>query len=161
MKNFGITILASSLVGGIINSLVSKNSKLKKYVLFVVTLVCTLTLISPISSILGDASKLRSSVENFFKGTYTQDKIDAANDLIISTSKQRIEKGIKDLIIQRYKFDSNEVDVDIILNEDEIDSINIEKIHVNISGKAAWSDLENIKRYLEDILSGEITINRR
>ena len=34
MKNFAFTILSASLVGGIINSLVSQKSKVKKYVLF-------------------------------------------------------------------------------------------------------------------------------
>lgn len=161
MKNFAFTALTASLVGGIINSLVSKKSKVKKYVFFLVTIVCTLSLLQPLITVLSSASELKDAVSSFFEGVLIQDKIDSTNDIIINTSKARIENGIKDLVIDKYKFSENEVAVEIILNQDKIDEIKIEKIYVYISGKASWSDAESIERYLSNMVSSEIEVKRR
>ena len=161
MKNFAFTVLTASLVGGIINSLVSKKSKVKKYVFFLVTIVCTLSLLQPLITVLSSASELKDAVSSFFEGVLIQDKIDSTNDIIINTSKARIENGIKDLVIDKYKFSENEVAVEIILNQDKIDEIKIEKIYVYISGKASWSDSESIERYLSNMVSSEIEVKRR
>ena len=161
MKGFSFTILTASLVGGIINSLVSKNSKLKKYVLFIVTLVCTLSIISPISAVLTNVSDFKKSVEDFFESTIIQNKINLSNEIIIKESKERIESGIKDLLIQKYKFDENEVSVEIILDKKQIDNIKIEKIYVYISGKASWSNADEIKKYLENTVGSEFIVKRR
>lgn len=161
MKSFAFTVLTASLVGGIINSLVSKKSKVKKYVLFLVTIVCTLSLLQPLIAVLTSVSELKSTVSSFFEGVFIQDKIDSTNDIIIGTSKARIEKGIKDLVIDKYKFDKNEVSVEIILNQDEIDEIKIEKIYVYITGKASWSDADAIEKYLCNMVSSEIEVKRK
>lgn len=161
MKNFAFTVLTASLVGGIINSLVSKKSKVKKYVFFLVTIVCTLSLLQPLITVLSSASELKDAVSSFFEGVLIQDKIDSTNEIIINTSKARIENGIKDLVIDKYKFSENEVAVEIILNQDKIDEIKIEKIYVYICGKASWSDAESIERYLSNMVSSEIEVKRR
>ena len=161
MKNFAFTILSASLVGGIINSLVSQKSKVKKYVLFLVTIVCTLSMLQPLITVLSSAADLKSTVASFFEDFFVQDKIDSTNDIIINTSKSRIENGIKDLVIDKYKFDENEVSVEIILNQEDINEIKIEKIYVYITGKASWSDTEVIEKFLSNMVSSEIEVKRK
>ncbi len=161
MKSYVSTILISSLVGGIINSIIPQKSKLKKYVLFIVTLVCSLVLIQPISTILSSAKEIKDAASSFFNSISLQDQINSTNDIIISTSKDRIEKGIKDLVIDKYNFPENEVLVEIILNEETIDAIKIEKILVFISGKSSWSDADAIEKYLKNIVSSEVEVKRR
>ena len=161
MKNFAFSILCASIVGGILSSLVSKKSKLKKYISFVVTLVCVLSLIQPIITVVKSATELKNTVSSFFDAVTLENKINATNDIIISTSKQRIETGIKDLVTQKYKFNPDEVNVEIILNENDINAIKIDKIFVYITGKASWSDTETIENYLENMVGNEIIVKRR
>ena len=161
MKLFTVTIVAASVVGGIINSLISARSKLKKYVSFLVTLVCTLSLLQPITEILTSTSKLKETVTEFFTSVTIQDKISASNDLIVNTSKTKIENGINELVCDKFKLESDEVTVEIILNEENVEAIKIEKIYVYITGKSSWSDTDKIKDYLKDIIDTEILVKRR
>lgn len=161
MKGFTFTLLTASIVGGIINTIISKKSKLKKYVSFIVTLVCTLSLLQPISQIFDSVSELKNSVAGFFESNIISSNINSTNEAIINTSKEKIENGIKELVIQKYKFPENEVAVEIILDDSKIDAIKIEKIYVYISGKSSWSDADTIKNYLSSILSSDIYVKRR
>ena len=161
MKLFTITIITASVVGGIVNSLVCDHSKLKKYVSFLVTIVCTLSLCQPIIEILTSGAKLKDAATEYFESITLQDKINVSNDIIISASKSKIESGIKELIVDKFNLDSGEVSVDIILNEENVESIKIEKIYVYITGKSSWSDSDKIKDYLKDIIDTEILVKRR
>ena len=102
MKLFTITIITASVVGGIVNSLVCDHSKLKKYVSFLVTIVCTLSLCQPIIEILTSGAKLKDAATEYFESITLQDKINVSNDIIISASKSKIESGIKELIVDKF-----------------------------------------------------------
>ena len=111
MKLFTITIITASVVGGIVNSLVPDHSKLKKYVSFLVTIVCTLSLCQPIIEILTSGAKLNDAATEYFESITLQDKINVSNDIIISASKSKIESGIKELIVDKFNLDSGEISV--------------------------------------------------
>ena len=161
MTIFTFTIITASVVGGIINSLISQRSKLKKYVSFLVTIVCTLSLLQPITEILSSTAKLKESATEFFSSITVQDKINVTNEIIVNTSKSKIESGIKELVTDKFKLESDEVSVEIILNEENIEAIKIEKICVYITGKSSWSDTDKIKDYLKSIIDTEILVKRR
>ena len=161
MKMYINTILTVSLVGGIINTLAPSKSGLKKYVNYITSIVCVLCLISPLTTLLSNTSSLKESINNFVDKIFVVENIDSANSLIVNSSKEKIEEGIKEAIIQKYGFNENEVIVDLILDTNKIDAIKIECVNVTLTGKASWSDTKTVKDYLNNLIGTEIEVKRR
>ncbi len=161
MNGYISAILVSSVVGGIINSLVPEKNGIKKYVKFIVGLVCIVSLISPITKIAFNANNIKEGVQNFVDNIIVKDKIEISNSLIVNTSAEKICEGVKEAIIDKYNFDEKEVFVDISLDTENINAIKVNAINVTLSGKSSWSDCEKIEEYLEGIVGCDITVKRR
>ena len=161
IKSYLNTILTVSLVGGIINALAPNGSGIKKYVGYIISLACILTIISPLSSVVSTTSSLKESVSSFVDKIFVSDDINNANDLIINSGKESVENGIKEAIITKYGFDNNDVIVELILNQEEIDQIKIKSVLVTLTGKASWSDAKPIKEYLNNLIGTEIEVKRK
>ena len=161
MNNYVITILTVAVSGGIINSVVSKESHLKKYINYIVSLVCVVCLISPIGSIISDIASIKENVNNYVEKIFVTESIEISNSLIINTSKEKICKGIKETIIQKFKFDSKEVYVQLILDDSNRESLKINKINVTLTGKASWSDVKLVEDFLKNNIDPNIEVKRK
>lgn len=161
MKAYINTILTVSLVGGIINSLAPTKSGIKKYVNYIVCIVCILCLISPFTSFLSNTKKFKDTISSFVENIFVIEDINNANSLIINSSKEKVSQGIKQVIIEKYNFDENEVIVDLVLNTEQIDAIKIERVCITLTGKASWSDAKAIKEYLNNLIGAEVEVKRK
>lgn len=160
MNGYIITLLVISFVGGIINSILPCGG-LKKYVKYIISLVCVISLVSPLTSIVLNSSSIKNSVYSFVDKIIINDKVEISNSLILNTSAEKISEGIKDTIINKYNFEEKEVFVDVIFNKENSASVTIEKIEVSLTGKASWSDCERIEEYLKSLTGCNISVKRR
>ncbi len=64
MNGYIITLLVISFVGGIINSILPDGG-LKKYVKYIISLVCVISLVSPLTSIALNAASIKDGVTSF------------------------------------------------------------------------------------------------
>lgn len=160
MNGYIITLLVISFVGGIINSILPDGG-LKKYVKYIISLVCVISLVSPLTSIVLNAASIKDGVTSFIDEIIIKDKIEISNSLILDTSAEKINEGIKETIIEKYGFDEKEVFVNVVFNHKNNASITIDKIEVSLTGKSSWSDCERIKEYLKDLTGCNISVKRR
>lgn len=161
MELYFNSILTISVIGGIITCLLPQNSKgLKKYVQYIVGLICTITLLSPLTSVIGNISGFKNNISDFFDNTLSQDAIDKHNDLILNAGVEKVGEGIKSVLIDKFKFDENDITVKIITNTNDISAIKISKIIIILKNKATWENPNNIKDYLEGMISCEIEIKK-
>ncbi len=161
MKTYLITILTVSVVGGIINSLIDSSSKIKKYINYLISLICVVCLVAPIGNVIGNISSIKAEINEYFEKVFVSEKIDASNDLIINTSKEKICDGIKNSVLEKYNFDEKEVFVDLTIDRTDIGSLKIEKINVVLTGKASWSDVKEVEEYLKNTIGSDIEVKRK
>lgn len=161
MNKYSITILTVSVVGGIINSLVDSQSPLKKYISYLVSLVCVVSLIAPIGGIISNITDLKGNINEYFDKILVSEKIDAGNELIINSSKEKICEGIKNTLTNKYNFEEKEVIVSLDIDKTDLQAIKIEQINVILTGKASWHDVKNVQEYLEDVVGGKIVVKRK
>ena len=160
MNSYTLTILTVSVVGGIINSLVSSTA-LKKYVSYIISLVCVVCLIAPVGSIIGNISNIKNNVNNFMEEIFESDDYKNSNSLIINTGTEKVCEGLKEIIKERYNFDDNEVFVDLTLDKSNIQAIKIDQINIILTGKASWSDVDSVEKYLKDIVGCDVSVKRK
>lgn len=161
MNKYISSILIISLVGGIVNSLLDNFKDTKKYVNYFLSLIMVICMISPIASLLGNLSTIKENFYNYFDELTNNESLNGNNEIIINTGTEAIIKGIKNTIIENFDFDENEIIVNLETDTTNIEAIKITKINVILTGKASWSDVDTVKKYLENVVGGEISVCRR
>ena len=161
MKGYSLTILTVSVVGGIINSLIDSQSQLKKYINYVVSLVCIVCLIAPIGSLIGNIANFKGAINEYFDKIFISEKIDAANSLIINSGEEKICEGIKNTLIDKYNFDKKEVYVNLEIDKTDLQAIKVKKINVILTGKASWHDAKTVEEYLKNMIGADVSVKRK
>ena len=160
MKGYIFTIIAVSIISGIITSMLSSKNSLKKYVNFVAGLICTLTLLSPVVKIANDVGTFSSSVESVIGSLSVEENVSSTNKIIIDTGSEQVCEGVKNVIISKYGFKQNDIDVYIKLNDENIQAIILEEIEISLKNEASWTDEHKLKKYVEDIVGCKVKITK-
>ena len=162
MKSYLLTILILAIICGIISSLISETSQgTKKYVNFIMGLIMVITIMLPFKSLAHGASNIKDTINSFFNSVNTQQIIDKSNTVIINSSKENICKGIKNSLISKYGFDEKDVDISLEIDESEISAIKITGVNIVLTGKASWSDLNEISKYMENLVGVSVNVTRK
>jgi 6-pyruvoyl-tetrahydropterin synthase len=162
MKGYIYTILALAIICGIISSIISEaNQGTKKYVNFLMGLIMVITIMLPFKNLTYGISNIKDTVNNFFTNFDTQHLIDKSNTVIINSSKENICKGIKNSILSKYGFDENEVKVSLEIDKSEISAIKITAVYIALSGKAAWFDVSDVSKYMENLVGVRVYVTRK
>lgn len=162
MNSYIYSIIAVSVVGGIISTLTHGNeSGIKKNINFIIGLICAIILLSPIISLISSKEAIENKINGFFDSMKYEEMIDKSNNLVVNTSIDKVCAGIKATIIDKYKFDEREVYVNAEINDESISSITISKIIVTLTGRASWSDVDTVKEYLDNLVGCNIEVNRK
>lgn len=162
MKSYIYTILALAVVCGIISSLLSDtNQGTKKYVNFLMGLVMVITIMMPFKNLTYGISNIKNAVNGFFDNIKTQQIIDNSNTVIINSSKENICKGIKNSLLSKYGFNENEVEISLEIDTSEISAIKITGVNIILSGKAAWSDINEVSKYMENLVGVNVNVTRK
>ena len=160
MNKYVNTIFITSFISGILLTL-TPEGKIKKYVQYVTSLLIVISIVGPFSNLIINITDLKFDLKDYIDDLLVTDKIQISNSLIIHTGSEKISQGIKDVILEKYNFDENEIEVELVLNKENITAIKIEKINVYITGKASWSDACKIEEYLKGLVGGDIYVKRR
>lgn len=155
------TLIIVSVVGGLINSYISSFGNIKKYVSYFTSVLMVICMLSPITNIVKNMSELKNNISNLFDKIATEDIINNSNDIIINTGIDAISKGIKNELITKFGFNENEIIIDLEIDKSYIEAIKITKIKIILTGKASWSDVDAVKKYIENIIGGDISVTRR
>ena len=162
MKSYIYTILVLAVVCGIISSLLSDtNQGTKKYVNFLMGLVMVITIMMPFKNLTYGISNIKNTVNDFFDNIKIQQIIDNSNTVIINSSKENICKGIKNSLLSKYGFNENEVEISLEIDTREISAIKITGVNIILSGKAAWSDINEVSKYMENLVGVNVNVTRK
>ena len=160
MNEFLRSVLLLSVVSGIMNSLII-NGTVKKYVNYLISLICVLIIISPVFNVLSSISKIEEYINNFTHSIKTEEIINNSNSLIVNTSEEKVCNGIKEMIISKFGFEETDVYVSLDLDKADIGSIKIRSVNVVLTNKASWSDTDRVKEYLDKTVGCKINVTRR
>ena len=147
-------------MSGIINSLII-NGTVKKYVNYLISLICVLIIISPVFNVLSSISKIEEYINNFTHSIKTEEIINNSNSLIVNTSEEKVCNGIKEMVISKFGFEETDVYVSLDLDKADIGSIKIRAVNVVLTNKASWSDTDRVKEYLDKTVGCKINVTRR
>ncbi|MBO5092687.1 MAG: hypothetical protein J6K52_03905 [Clostridia bacterium] len=162
MNGYIYTILVVAIIGGIVNSIVSESyGSLKKHINYVVRLICVICLIAPLSTLIKNSGEIKESISGFFDNVVNEEYLDSSNSLIVNTGVDKVCLGIKSTVIDKFGFDENDVIVTLETDTQNIDSITITKINIVLSGKASWTDVKNVKDYIENLVGVKADVTRR
>ncbi|MBQ7788222.1 MAG: hypothetical protein IJ398_01045 [Clostridia bacterium] len=162
MNGYIYTILVVAIIGGIVNSIVSESyGSLKKHINYVIGLICVICLIAPLSTLIKNSGEIKESISGFFDNVVNEEYLDSSNSLIVNTGVEKVCLGIKSTVIDKFGFDENDVIVTLETDTQNIDSITITKINIVLSGKASWTDVKNVKDYIENLVGVKADVTRR
>ena len=161
MNKYITSLIIVSIVGGIISNMLSSFGGIKKYVNYFIGIVAITCLLSPIFSVVNNISLAKANIKEYFNDLINQDAINESNEIIVNSGIESIQNGIKNTIIDKYGFDERDVIVSLEADTSKIEAIKIKHISVILTGKASWSDVDEVKRYLENIIGGSISVTRK
>ncbi len=159
MKAYIITIITIAVISGIISSMLpNSDSSMKKHINFITGLICAIALLSPIVAIAKNADILTDKIENMVNSLDASDNVNKGNAIIIEAGTERIEKGIKEALISKYGFKEENVSVEIAVNDENVEAILLKKITITLTNEATWTDGNNVKKYIEELVGCPVQI---
>lgn len=161
MNSYLKTILLLSVIGGIINSLIIPQNKVKKYVSYFISLIMILVILSPIFKFISSFENVKEYISNFYHSIRTEEIIEQSNSLIVKTSEENVCNGIKEIIISKFGFEKTDVYVSINCDKSDISCIKINEVTVILTNKASWSNIDAVKEYLDKTVGCKINVTRR
>ena len=162
MNKYVGTIILISIIGALISTIISGvESGMKKHMALILGLVYTIVFITPIVSFASNTTVLKDNLTNILENITSNDSIYNKNQLIVKTSVENINNGIKEALVSKFDFKESDVDINIIVDDSNIESILIKKVQIVLSGEASWYSENKIREYLQDLVGCEINIIRR
>ena len=153
MRDYFFTILVTSLIGGLVCSL--SDTKFEKPIKYVVSLVCIVLILSPISSVFSGGTELEVSLPEV--------SIDEslASDWIVTETENMLKKTVSEAVFSKFGFFPERIELEITSRESENGSVTIVdnvKIYVR---KEYASLIDELKQYLDALLfsSSEVLIH--
>ena len=160
MKAYIITIITISIVAGIISSLLSSESKLRKHINFISGLICAISLLSPIVNIAKSTTVLTDSIESIIGSLDISESINSSNQIIIDEGTEQICKGIKEAVKSRFKFNDESIKIEATINDNNIEAIILERITITLLGDATWTDEKRVKEYIEELVGCNVIVRK-
>lgn len=161
MNKYLSTLILISLIGGIVNSLTNSYGNLKKYINYFLSIMMVICMISPFTNALENMNNVKENISSFFNEISNNDTLNGKNEIIINTGTNAIINGIKNTLIEKFEFDEKDIIVELETNTTNLEAIKITKIKITLTGKASWSDVEMVEKYLKNIIGGDISVIRR
>lgn len=159
MNGYIIAIITISIVAGIGSSLVSTNDvRLKKHINFLISLIFLIILICPIKDAMDKVNDIKENIDSFVSSISSS--VDYSNNLIINTSIDNICSGIKEAIIDEFKFKEEDVEIEIDVNSKDVEAVQVERLKIFLYNEATWCDENKIKNFIENLVGCEVVIKK-
>lgn len=144
MRDFFLTLLITSLIGGIICAL--SDTKFEKPIKYLVSLICIVLILSPISSVFsgGDSFEVslpEVSVDEEFIG-----------DWIMTETENMLKKSVSEAVFSKFGFYPKKIELSLTSREGENGSVTVvEKVSIYILAENS-AHKEELCRYLDALL---------
>ena len=133
MSNYISILITISIVGGVISSLVSDKSSLKRYINMIISIICVIALLSPLNNFVNKIDNIKSNIENLFDSSLKSEAINNTNEIIIDSGVSHIQDGIKSVIIERFSIKKEDIQVNVEVDDTSINNVKITAITVILS----------------------------
>lgn len=150
MKDYFLTLLIASVLGGVIAVLVSGNS-FEKYIKYIAGLVCVVIIISPLKSFISGPFKLPDEYNN---AVSTEASATGADEVIASVTVLKLDAYIKDILFSKFGIKAHSTDIKI----DWVDNcliINEVTVFLNESDS---SRLTEVQKYLDETIDESVVV---
>lgn len=161
MEGYISTIITLSVLGGVVTSLIPEKSTLKKYINMILSIICVIALLSPITNLLFNIEYFKASIDKFFDYTIQSEVIDNSNRIIVNNSIDGIEKGISSALIDKFSLDERDIFVKVLFDDKNIEEIKIKQIEITLTNKASWANDDTIRKYINNLTGIEVKIIKR
>ena len=162
MNAYIISIVTVSLAGAIITSILPSGEKsLKKYVNYVIGIITVAVILSPLSSLAGGISSVKENIKKFSDSIVSEEKISGTKEIIINTAEKNICDKIKRMVMQKFNFSESDVYVTLEVDKSNSEAVAVKCINVILTGKASWSDADNVKKYIEKISGCDAYVTKK
>lgn len=150
MKDYFVTLLTASVLGGIIAILVS-GSSYEKYIKYIAGLVCVVIIIAPLKSFLSAPFTLPDEYKSVSETTVS---VTGADEVIASLTVSELDTYIKDILFHEFGIKVPFTDIKIDWADD---CMVINEITVYIDSKDG-KYLSDVKEYLADTIDKSILV---
>ena len=162
MSGYLRSIIILAVISGIIKAFFTDAStNTKKYINFLTGLVMVAIIISPLKDLRVKINNAKEYISDFSNGIFASDAIDKSNYIIIKSSKEKICEGIKEAVISKYGFDKRDIYVDIMMDTTEISAIKITGVNIILTNRASWSNVDEVKKYTENLVGVKVNVTRK
>ncbi|MBQ9744975.1 MAG: stage III sporulation protein AF [Clostridia bacterium] len=162
MKVYIYSILILAIISGIIKAITSDfSNSTKKYISFICGLVMILVIITPFARAVSNVGNIKEYVNNVIQNKNYNDKIEQSNSIIINTGREKICEGLKEAIISEFEFDPRDVYVDVEIDKSQISSVKITGVNIILTNKASWSNVDDVKLYMENLVGVPVHVTRK
>lgn len=154
VREYIFSLMIVSACCGIVSILAPDNTSLNKYVHFLISLIVTVILLSPIDSVLGLIPELMDSSINIEIANDENDSYDYTEALIKETC-DNISEEIKLQIRNKFNVEPNEVVV--CCDTDDIENITVNKIDITYSSDNELLFRDTVK-YVVDLMGDDCEV---
>lgn len=155
-------ILILSVISGVVSSFISDmSSSMKKYVNYLIGLIMVIVIILPFKNVADNLLNIKDYIKEFTSSIKTEQIIDESNSVIINSSEENICKGIKNAVISKFGFEDNDVFVSITMDKSEISAIKITAVNIILTNHASWSNVDEVKSYMENLVGVKVNVTRK
>ena len=162
MTGYLRSVVILAIISGIIKAFFNdSSSNTKKYVNFLIGLIMVAVIISPLKDLRAKLNYAKDYITDFTNGIFANDVIDKSNYIIIKSSKEKICEGIKEAVISKYNFDTRDIYVDIVMDTTEISAIKITGVNIILTNRASWSNVDEVKKYTENLVGVRVNVTRK
>ena len=160
MNGYIGTILIISVIGGIA-SCISPSNRTKKHINFIIGLITTIALITPIVKIANNTGLIKNKISEIVSEISQNDKIDASNKIIVDTASQKVCEGIKEAVATHFKIDNDNIRVTALFDTSNSQAITVERIDIVLLDKASWLDSHQVKNFAQEMAGCRVTVTKR
>lgn len=151
IKEYIFSLMIVSVCCGMVSMLMPDNSRINKYVQFILSLVVTTILLNPIGSLIGIIPEL---IDTEALLSYDEEDIEVSlyADLIIKKTEENIAREVSDMVEARFRV--KPVSVTVECTQEGNGDVRVKNIYIifNRNNRYLYSDTE---KYISDMFNGE------
>ncbi len=114
MKDYFLTLLIASVLGGIL-AVLSSGTSFEKYIKYIASLVCVVIIIAPLKSFISAPFTLPEPAKSYAETSLPENK---ADKVLISVTKTELESYIKDILFKEFGINIPLTDIKIDWTDD-------------------------------------------
>lgn len=158
MNAYMAAVLACAAATALTSLLAPDNERLRGYIKYISGLVSLSVAAAPLLSLLGSSPTL-PEFEFSETGTADTEFEYKMNEAIIAETERILSEELKDAVIAEYDIADGEIAVDVALSREDIGSIDILSVTVELSHTAVWKDAAGIERLIKQRCGENTEVN--